>query len=233
MLNKTAQMLTCLGLLFCCLVSPGFLPKQGPAHTRSNPAPVRQSKPLFFYGTSIVQGACASRSGMAYPAIIGRSLDRETVNLGFSGNGKLDLALAELLAETDAGMYVLDCLPNLKPEEVLDRTRTFVQALRQAKPQTPILLVENIHYADEWIRPELASAIAAKNKYYRQAYQELKKNGIDQLYYLDNKNLMPADAEGAVDGVHLTDYGFKHLAARIEKQIKKIGPNKRIAPGFG
>lgn len=188
-----------------------------------HPAPAREKKPIFFYGTSILQGACASRPGMAYPAIIGRSLDQETVNLGFSGNGKMDMAIAELLAETDAAMYVLDCLPNMQPEEVQAKTTAFVKVLRAARPHTPILLVENIHYADEWIRPELAVKIQAKNSHYRQAYENLKKAGIKELHYLDNTNLTPADEEGAVDGVHLTDYGFKHLAGEIEKKIKKIG----------
>jgi hypothetical protein len=187
-----------------------------------HPAASREKKPIFFYGTSILQGACASRPGMAYPAIIGRSLNQETVNLGFSGNGKLDVAIAELLAETDAAMYVLDCLPNLQPEEVLTKTTAFVKVLRAAKPRTPILLVENIHYADEWINPELAAKIQAKNSHYRQAYEALKKAGIKDLHYLNNKNLTPADEEGTVDGVHLTDYGFMQLAGEIEKKIKKI-----------
>ncbi|MGV3504455.1 MAG: SGNH/GDSL hydrolase family protein [Adhaeribacter sp.] len=187
------------------------------------PVPAGSEKPIIFYGTSILQGACASRPGMAYPAIIGRSLDRETVNLGFSGNGKLDLPLATLLGETDAALYVLDCLPNLEPEQVRSRTEAFVRELRAAKPHTPILLVENISYAHDWISPDLAGKLEEKNRYYRQAYEALKKAGIGNLHYLDSSKLVPADREGAVDGVHLTDYGFMHLAREVEKKIKKIG----------
>jgi len=43
-------------------------------------------KPLCFYGTSIVHGACASRPGMTYPAILGRRFDRPVLNFGFSGH---------------------------------------------------------------------------------------------------------------------------------------------------
>ena len=47
---------------------------------------------MVFYGTSITQGACASRPPMdANAAILGRRLDRPVVNLGFSGNGRMDL----------------------------------------------------------------------------------------------------------------------------------------------
>ena len=61
------------------------------------PAP-RGSRPIVFYGTSITHGGCASRPGMAYPAILGRRLDRPTINLGFSGNGTMDVEVAALKA---------------------------------------------------------------------------------------------------------------------------------------
>ena len=109
------------------------------------------------------------------------------------------------------------------PEEVQARTEAFVKALRAGKPHTPILLVENIPYAHDWIKAGSAAGIRAKNSHYRKAYEALKKAGIRNLYYLDNKHLTPADGEGAVDGVHLTDYGFKQLAGVLEKKIRKIG----------
>lgn len=51
--------------------------------------PVSQEKPLVIYGTSIAQGACASRPGMAWGNILNRKLGHPVINLGFSGNGKL------------------------------------------------------------------------------------------------------------------------------------------------
>ena len=39
--------------------------------------------PIVFWGTSITQGACASRPGMCHTAILGRWLDRPIINLGF------------------------------------------------------------------------------------------------------------------------------------------------------
>ncbi len=52
--------------------------------------PIRKN-PVVFYGTSILQGGCASRPGMAHTNIISRRLNRECINLGFSGNAFLDL----------------------------------------------------------------------------------------------------------------------------------------------
>ena len=60
-----------------------------PEGTKFTPLAIRPDKPIVVYGTSIAQGACASRPGMAWPAILGRKLDHPLINLGFSGNGML------------------------------------------------------------------------------------------------------------------------------------------------
>lgn len=78
---------------------------------------VSQEKPLVIYGTSIAQGACASRPGMAWGNILNRKLGHPVINLGFSGNGKLEEALFDLLSEIDARLYIIDCMPNLAGKE--------------------------------------------------------------------------------------------------------------------
>ena len=65
------------------------------------------------YGTSIAQGGCATRPGLAWTSILARKLDRTVINLGFSGNGRMEKELVSLLAELNPSIYVLDCLPNL------------------------------------------------------------------------------------------------------------------------
>src|SRR5262249_47654418 len=85
---------------------------------KAEPRPAERQKPIVFWGTSITQGGCASRPGMVHTAILGRRLDRPVINLGFSGNGKMEPEMADLLAELDPAVYVLDCLPNLTAAEV-------------------------------------------------------------------------------------------------------------------
>ena len=46
------------------------------------------SKPVVYYGSSIPQGAAASRPGMSYEGIISRRLNGDFINLGFAGNAK-------------------------------------------------------------------------------------------------------------------------------------------------
>jgi len=107
------------------------------------PIAPRSDKPMVFYGTSIMHGACGSRPGMSITAILGRRLNRPTINLGFSGNGKMEKAVGDLLCELDPCVYAIDCLPNMDADLVKQNTEPLVRQLREKHAETPILLVED------------------------------------------------------------------------------------------
>src|SRR5262245_1866555 len=151
-----------------------------PKGTTLKKAPARPAEnklPIVFYGTSITQGGCASRPGMVHTAILGRRFDRPVINLGFSGNGTLDLDIAALLGELDAAVYVLDCLPNLNATQVAERTEPFVKALRKAKPNTPILFVEDRTYANAPALPALAKRNADSRAAFKKGFDALVAGG--------------------------------------------------------
>lgn len=178
-------------------------------------------KPIVFYGTSIVQGGCASRPGMAYPAILGRWLDRPTVNLGFSGNAHGEPEVAQLLAELDPAVYVLDPLPNMSAPMITERYEGFVRALRAAHPVTPIVMVENLDYADSGFVSKRREHTAASNGQLREIYRRLVKAGDRRLFYVTGKALIGTDGEGTVDGAHPTDLGFWRMAKALEPELKR------------
>jgi lysophospholipase L1-like esterase len=181
-----------------------------------------RAKPIIFYGTSITHGGCASRTGMAYPAIVGRRLDRATINLGFSGNGTLDLEVATLMAELDAGVYVIDCLPNVAAATVAERTEPLVRTLRKARPTTPIVLVEDRTYADATHLPARRERNLASRAEFRKAYARLMAAGDSHLHYVLGDHLIGDDGEGTVDGSHPTDLGFLRIADALEPVLKPL-----------
>lgn len=172
-----------------------------------------RGRPILFYGTSITQGGCASRPGMAYPAIVGRKLDAPVINLGFSGNGQMEPELADLLAELDPSIYVLDALWNMNPQMVTERTAPFVRKLRVAHPSTPIVLVE-----DSTVR----STPTAKGKLLRPIFEQLKQEGVKDLYFISAEGMMGPDDQGTVDGCHPTDLGFMYQAEVFTRELKPI-----------
>lgn len=181
----------------------------------------RTGQPVVFYGTSITQGGCASRAGMAYPNILSRKLDREIINLGFSGNGKLDLEIAEAMAEIHASCFVIDCLPNVTPELMHKNYSRFLEIIREKHPHTPVILVENILYPHMYFDQDVSSFIRKKNEILSRIYKEKRKQGDRKLYYVKADALIGEDREGTVDGVHLTDLGFLRLAEHLYPEIRK------------
>ena len=185
-------------------------------------------KPIVFYGTSITQGGSASRPGLAYPSIISRDLNVETVNLGFSGNGKFENSVGLALCEIDAEMYVIDCVPNSSPEVIKQNAFNLIKQIRKARPKTSILLVESIireysyfQKTDKTIFGGL-KYIQSQNNELKIAYNKSMEEGIDNLFYLSSDGLIGYDHEGTIDGTHLNDLGMKRIAKRIEDEIKQI-----------
>jgi hypothetical protein len=178
-------------------------------------------KPVVFYGTSIMQGACASRPGMAQSSIIGRRLERPIINLGFSGNGKMEIEMARLLAEIDAAAYVLDALPNCDAKETAERTEPLVQELRRVRPDVPIIMVEDRTYADApWVPSRWERNVTSRNAY-RAAYERLVASGVTGLTYVEGGQLLRDDGEDTVDGSHPTDLGFMRYADILTPIIEK------------
>jgi hypothetical protein len=191
-----------------------------PAGSAFEPLAAR-GKPIVFYGTSITHGACASRPGLTHVAILGRRLDRPVANLGFSGNGRMDAAVGDLLTRVDAACYVIDCLPNMNPKLVTERCDPLVRRLRQARPDVPIVLVEDRRLTNEWIVPAKRAEHDASHAALRAAWERLERDGVGGLFYLEGDDLLGSDAEGTVDASHPNDLGFMRQADAFEPVLRR------------
>lgn len=181
----------------------------------------RKEKPVIFYGTSITHGACASRPGMVHTAILGRRLDMPVINLGFSGNGRMDAAVGELLCEEEASAYVIDCLPNMGPADVTLKCEPLVKQLRAAHAKTPIILVEDRRNTNSWITPARDKHHTDNHAALKAAYENLKKAGITGLFYIGGDHLYGDDTDGATDGSHASDLGFARQADIFEPVLRE------------
>jgi hypothetical protein len=186
------------------------------------PRDEKRAKPIVFWGTSITQGGCASRPGMVHTAILGRRLNVPVINLGFSGNGKMEPEVAELLAEIDAAAFVMDCLPNCTAAEVTERTAPLVAILRKAHPTTPIVLVEDRTYADAFLVSDRESRNTSARAALKTEYDKLVAAGDKNLHYLRGDTLLGPDGEDTVDGSHPTDLGFVRQADAMEMILRPL-----------
>jgi len=188
------------------------------------PGPPRPagSKPIVFYGTSITHGIGASRAGMTHVAMLGRTFNREVINLGFSGNGRMEPEVVKLVAELDPAVFVLDCLPNMAAADVREKAVPGVKILRAAHPDTPILLVEDRNIETGYLVQARRDSNDANHAALREAYAALQAEKVEQIYYLKADDLLGHDGEGTVDGSHPTDLGFTRQAAEFERALRPI-----------
>ena len=181
-----------------------------------------ERKPIVFYGTSITHGISASRPGMVHTAILGRRFNWPVINLGFSGNGKMEPEMAGLLAELDPAVYVIDCLPNMVADEIKERVEPLVKKIRAAHPHTPIVLVEDRTMQDSFLIQGRMEWYHLKDRAeLKAAFDRLQKDGVENLHYLPGEHLLGDDGEGTTDGSHPNDLGF---ARQAEIFAKVLGP---------
>ena len=191
-----------------------------PPDAKFEPLAPRAEKPIVFYGTSITHGASATRPGMVHTAILGRRFDRPVINLGFSGNGRMDAAVGDLLVKIDAAVFVIDCLPNMGAAQVRERTVPLVKQLRAAHPAVPIVLVEDRRNTNSWILPARNQHHTDNHAALREAYAALQADGVKGLFYVAGDGLLGDDAEGATDGSHPSDLGFVRQADVFEPVLR-------------
>ena len=143
-------------------------------------------------------------------------------NLGFAGNGRMEAEVGALLAELDPCVYAIDCLPNMNEETVSERATPLVRQLRQARPETPILLVEDRSFTNTPFFPARKEHHRKSREALKQAFRELTESGVEHLYYLDGDHLLGLDGEAATDGSHPNDLGMMRYADAYEPVLRAI-----------
>jgi len=182
----------------------------------------KTERPVVMYGTSILQGGCANRPGMASTSIIERRLNREVINLGFSGSAHLEPEIAEVLASAeDPSIFVFDYVPNASVKEIEERGEKFFRIVRDAHPDVPILFLEDPYFSKyEWMS-NMREEVDTRNAAQRALFAKLKKQGEKKIWYLKSDDMVGHDNEAFVEGVHFTDLGMMRYADWITPQIKK------------
>jgi hypothetical protein len=182
------------------------------------------ARPVVFYGTSITQGGCASRSGMSYQAILGRMLNLDFVNLGFSGNGLGEPEVARAVAEIDASCFVFDFAGNNPTLESLAQAYApFLETVRAKHPDTPILAVTPIYSAREAGGDPARGKSQAMRDHIRLVVSRRIAEGDRHIQLVEGTDLLgPAQGDGLVDGAHPNDLGFQWMAEGLAARLRKV-----------
>ena len=186
----------------------------------AEPSPFRHT--VLMYGSSILHGACASRSGLAYPARMSRNTGINFVNYGLSGNGKMEAAVADMLKDIDADAFILDCIPNPSVDEICDRTINFIKTIRDKHTDAPIIVIQSVTREKGNFNMKICKMVKEQNRAIEDQIHILHKLGFKNLYLIKENHFLGTDHEGTVDGVHPSDLGFERMLEKIKPALAEI-----------
>ena len=182
-----------------------------------------KKKPIVFYGTSITQGACASRPGMAHTNIISRQLDRDVINFGFSGNGRMEQPIANLISDSNPIFYVIECMPNMYPPDLVsNNTIPLIDTIRAKDFDTPIILVDLFTSPITALDKNAIRGTSEMNNALKTQYDKMINSGYNNIIYLETQSALGNDFEGTVDAVHFTDLGFIRYSDFLVKKFEEL-----------
>ncbi len=184
----------------------------------SSPEDYTVKTPAVFYGSSITMGLCVSRPGCTYESIMSQRLDFDFVNLGFGGGAKGEKAMAEYIAGLDMSLFVLDYDHNSpNPDHLKETQWDFYKTVREAHPDTPIVMMSRPKYYLSEVEKQRKAAI-------KENYEKGLAEGDKNLFFIPGDTIMNEFVRdcGTVDGIHPTDAGFFCMANTLMPLIKKL-----------
>lgn len=184
--------------------------------------PYAVAKPVVYYGSSITQGGCASNAGGACQAILERRLDADFVNLGFSGSGFGEPALARAICELDPSCIVLDFWGNPSAEQYAKALPPFVEILRAKFPKVPVLVTTPFYFPSEETDEKVARAQGEKRRSAADFVRARREAGDDRIVLVDGLKMLGREqVAGLVDGVHCNSLGFYFNAQGLEPFLRQ------------
>ncbi|WP_113662841.1 SGNH/GDSL hydrolase family protein [Pedobacter nanyangensis] len=179
-------------------------------------------KKIVIYGSSIVHGAAASRPGMAYPTMLSRKTGLYFMNLGISGNAKMEKAAARMVSDIKADAFILDCIPNPSPEQIKERAEYFVKTIREKHPKAPIIIIQTIIREHSYFDLTVQSHVKKQNEEITAAFNRLKNAGMKDIYLITSEKLLGDDHDATTDGTHPSDLGFYRMTEQLAPKITNI-----------
>lgn len=178
----------------------------------SSHAPYKNGPPIVFYGSSITQGASASRPGLSYPAIISRRSNTDFINLGFSGACKGEAAMVEYIATLPMAAFVCDFDHNCSSAEKL-KLRHFpvYERIREKHPTIPFYMVTRPDFYYNKMDFDRRAVVM-------ESYLRARALGDENVYFIDGSaffNGADSPLEMTIDGTHPTDEGMARMASYI------------------
>lgn len=189
------------------------------ARIEAAPNPFRHR--IVVIGSSITHGTGLSRPGMAYPAQLERATGFEFVNLGASGQCKMEQFFAHVAAACEADAFLFDSFSNPSAELIDERLASFAETIRAAHPGKPLIFLQTEVRESRNFNDKIRKYEDVKRAASEAGMRALLKRDKD-VYFINPGMPLGDDHDATVDGVHPSDLGHGRMLETIRPQIVKI-----------
>lgn len=196
------------------------------------PEPVElPDRRLLTYGTSITQGAFASRYPMSYAHATARRLGMDHVNLGSGGSAFCDEAIADhIAARKEWDVAIISVSVNMlavgfSATEFRERATYLLEAVADADPTRPVVaitlfpvfteLCPSVEPGEDW-----ESTAVAYREALRDAVTVIDR---DNVTLLEGPELLADPGGLSTDLLHPMDHGMGQIAERLATRLEPIG----------
>lgn len=187
--------------------------------------PYANKLPIVFYGSSITQGACASRPGNSYENLVSRRFNFDYINLGFSGNAKGEPKMAEYIASLPMSAFVCDYDHNAPDAAFLLQTHAALyRRIRESNPHIPYIIMSRPDFDANY-----KQSVLRRDAIYK-TFIDGFNDGDEALYYIDGAGIFNGEYEDSctIDKTHPNDLGFMYIAEGVGGVIKRAISNGAI-----
>ena len=176
---------------------------------------------IGIFGSSFTHGYSTSRPGMTYSAQLSRMTGLQFLNLGCSGNSKLQTYFADVLAAADVDALVFDSFSNPPAEMIQERLFEFIEIIQASHPDIPLIFQKTIRREarnfNETMMAKEEAKIDMAETMMRKACRKYKN-----VFYVTTTNATDEYHETTVDGTHPGDYGYTLWARSVKDPIVEI-----------
>ena len=181
----------------------------------------KKELPIVYYGSSITQGACASRPGNSFESMIARKLNLDYINLGFAGSALGEDIIMDYMADLPMLCFVSDYDHNA-PLPLLKETHCkLYKKIREKHPDIPYVMIT---------RPDFKYNEASDDAKDRKdvvidTFRYAREIGDKNVYFIDGESFFMGQwlDSCTVDSVHPNDLGFSMMAESILATFRLIG----------
>ena len=184
------------------------------------PAPLQPR--WLAYGDSITEGWITSTPAQAWPAVAGRTLGLDAINMGYAGAARGEIVSAEHVAELEADVITVahgtNCWTRTPHSAAMVAAgmRAFLDVVRQGHPETPIVVVSPILRPDAESTPNRLGATLAD---LRAAIEDVAGER-DDVTLLGGRDLVRP--EQLPDGIHPGDEGHAAIAEVVAVVLERV-----------